>query len=719
MSKPIPPGVFGWQADEGGCFHYRVKLPLDMLATQGHRATYGMRLAGQQHEHSIVVGQRIAKTGPAVNWQHMANRGRNMLVYELDDDLYNIHPSSERPYYFYTHPETVDTVTGCLKLADLVTVSTEPLAQQIRQHNPNVVVLPNCVDESILSLPPAPLDIRGPDDKPLDFAAQGMVTVGYTSSPTHLHDFQMIRDQLVLLSQRQRNMVYLWFGESYELPVPTVSVGWISDMTAYYQHLNFDIGIAPLAPTLFNQSKCVDAETMLTTKRGVVSAASTIAGDSVWHGGRWVSVLATEQGLPRPGVAITTKDGYQIRLTPEHRMLVNGKWTCAGGIQTGDRMATEPEAVGPARYVSVPWPAEVRKSSRPDADHDTWQTAMDGPRLKITPRWGRIFGAYLGDGSVNGTVVAISCDGQDQDWIDRLMDDFRSVGLYPSTETITTWDGKPVRRRTVRVASAHLVRLLVYLGMARIKDNGRPKRVTTIPGVIWESPQDVIVEFLAGYFEADGGCARVAVHATSKDQPLIRGMQRLLLLLGIESRVWTRRYTCTTTGFNDMYWGITLRRAAVDLFAKEIGFRSARKQASLAAIVRNPASSPTYRPMQWEQEVTAVEPCWLVPIDLQVEGEVFAAAGFVSHNSHIKALEYAARGIPVVASDEQPYREFVRHGETGFLAKQPYQFGRYLRDLVNDPQMRTEMGQKARELAGHHTIQQHWGLWADAYGLGG
>jgi glycosyltransferase involved in cell wall biosynthesis len=81
----------------------------------------------------------------------------------------------------------------------------------------------------------------------------------------------------------------------------------------------------------------------------------------------------------------------------------------------------------------------------------------------------------------------------------------------------------------------------------------------------------------------------------------------------------------------------------------------------------------------------------------------------------IKALEYAALGIPVVASDVEPYRGFVVDGVTGYLAATPTDWQRRLRELINDPAARAELGAKARQLAADHTIQQHWRQWAAAY----
>jgi glycosyltransferase involved in cell wall biosynthesis len=88
---------------------------------------------------------------------------------------------------------------------------------------------------------------------------------------------------------------------------------------------------------------------------------------------------------------------------------------------------------------------------------------------------------------------------------------------------------------------------------------------------------------------------------------------------------------------------------------------------------------------------------------------------FNASKSHLKALEYAALGIPVIASDFPPYRDFVRHGETGFLVKRDHEWLKYMSELAADAELREAMGTKARELARQWTIEQGWTLWDQAY----
>jgi glycosyltransferase involved in cell wall biosynthesis len=102
-------------------------------------------------------------------------------------------------------------------------------------------------------------------------------------------------------------------------------------------------------------------------------------------------------------------------------------------------------------------------------------------------------------------------------------------------------------------------------------------------------------------------------------------------------------------------------------------------------------------------------------IDFDIGLAPLAHLTFNNSKSHIKALEYAALGIPVIASDELPYRDFVRHGETGFLVKRDHEWTQYLRALVEDVDLRERMSRRAKEAAAEWTIQRGWVRWAAAY----
>lgn len=104
-------------------------------------------------------------------------------------------------------------------------------------------------------------------------------------------------------------------------------------------------------------------------------------------------------------------------------------------------------------------------------------------------------------------------------------------------------------------------------------------------------------------------------------------------------------------------------------------------------------------------------PNYYAGLDFDIGLAPLADTPFNRSKSRIKALEYAALGIPVIASPVGEYPEFVRHGETGFLAHTPEDWARYLRLLIDDPKLRFRMGAAAREWAAEHTIQGNLQSW--------
>jgi len=81
----------------------------------------------------------------------------------------------------------------------------------------------------------------------------------------------------------------------------------------------------------------------------------------------------------------------------------------------------------------------------------------------------------------------------------------------------------------------------------------------------------------------------------------------------------------------------------------------------------------------------------------------------------LRALEMGALGIPIVASNRLPYSDYVRDGVTGFLVNSEEEWQKRLTELINDPEMREEMGANARAQASEWTIEKGWKKWEAAY----
>jgi len=67
--------------------------------------------------------------------------------------------------------------------------------------------------------------------------------------------------------------------------------------------------------------------------------------------------------------------------------------------------------------------------------------------------------------------------------------------------------------------------------------------------------------------------------------------------------------------------------------------------------------------------------------------------------SGLKAIQYMAVGIPTVASAVGAVTEIVEDGVTGFLVRSPEEWYDRLRVLLENPQLRRDMGRAARQVA--------------------
>jgi glycosyltransferase involved in cell wall biosynthesis len=90
-------------------------------------------------------------------------------------------------------------------------------------------------------------------------------------------------------------------------------------------------------------------------------------------------------------------------------------------------------------------------------------------------------------------------------------------------------------------------------------------------------------------------------------------------------------------------------------------------------------------------------------------------SAFSRAKSPVKALEYMARGVVPVASDVEPYRRFIRHGENGFLVRYEHEWLSYMTQLATDEELRLRMKAAGLETARQNTIEGHWQEWESAY----
>ena len=300
--------VGGWLADRDGVGYYRLKVPLDALERRGHAVEYDTTLRilpGRRPRSHVLVGQRVSNEGTSRQWLERAGDVRR--VFELDDDLLNVDPWSGAARAFYNDGKLRNRLLENMRSADAITVSTPYLAGVIRREyevDAPIHVLPNCLEAAVFDLPPV--------------TQAGPMTIGWAGSDTHAGDFAYVRSALRRFFGRHPGIGFTSMGVDYRHVIgapwgelrPWTPI-W-GDPVGYMRRLDWQVGIAPLAPTQFNRCKSA-LKALEYAARGMVVIASDVEPyrSFVQHGRTgylvrqdwewidWLEVLAAQPGLRR------------------------------------------------------------------------------------------------------------------------------------------------------------------------------------------------------------------------------------------------------------------------------------------------------------------------------------------------------------------------------------------------------------------------------------
>lgn len=247
--------IFGWTADSAGCGHYRMHQPLTALGKHSHSVNIQTQAQGgflrlwewreRNPATDICVGQRIVLDDRVGVWQALARFGAR--VFEIDDDMFHIDPSNPGAYSLYAKQEVRDILIRSTQEADLVTVTTAPLAEtMIRkcQLDPaRVTVVPNCMDAWLYDM-----------DRP----RRDRITIGWTGGISHDADMAVAAAPLSQFLRRNPEVDFHTIGHDFRdlIRVPNYRLSlWRQSVRQYHETIDFDIGIAPLKPSTFNRSK--------------------------------------------------------------------------------------------------------------------------------------------------------------------------------------------------------------------------------------------------------------------------------------------------------------------------------------------------------------------------------------------------------------------------------------------------------------------------------
>lgn len=192
----------------------------------------------------LIVIQRyfpLLETQPIL--QRILDSGKP-IVYEIDDLLFEV-PLSHPLYQNFQR--TVPHIRELLPKVNLVTVTTDALGERIREFNPNVITIPNFIDESAIKRPSLSSD-------PLK------TVIAFMGTPSHTPDLELIEEVLFKLHDKHKSTVQFIFwgcsGTRLEklgriVPFDDCHASFLANLSK----IHFDIGLAPLADNPFNRCK--------------------------------------------------------------------------------------------------------------------------------------------------------------------------------------------------------------------------------------------------------------------------------------------------------------------------------------------------------------------------------------------------------------------------------------------------------------------------------
>ena len=172
------------------------------------------------------------------------------LWIDYDDYLFKV-PASNPVHKIYDRDDIQNNMREIIQMADVVTVSTEFLAEKLGAMNSNTVVVPNAMDLDVLDYRKEPAPPRGP-------------IIMWRGSKTHQRDLWEYRNEILELYNKYPNTYWHflgdepWFLSEYMDKSRTTFWGSFFFLDYYkniHDHIRPQLTIVPLADHDFNHAK--------------------------------------------------------------------------------------------------------------------------------------------------------------------------------------------------------------------------------------------------------------------------------------------------------------------------------------------------------------------------------------------------------------------------------------------------------------------------------
>ena len=379
---------------------------------------------------------------------------------------------------------------------------------------------------------------------------------------------------------------------------------------------------------------CVTGDTLISTENGLVEAEELyeqgVARDVVVDGRLSEETLKEASSVYKTGekdvYQLTTQEGYELRLTADHRVMTDDGWVEAGDLGAGDTVHVQNRKGSFGRHGSA---AE-----------------------------GRVLGWLVGDGHLKDGEERAVLNFYDEDSAvsesfaadvnEVVRDPVGNADYEVGVSEITRDDGyRGAQAVEQRIRSARLYEYAEEAGLVERKHQ--------VPDSVMRGSEEMARGYLRALFSADGGVQGnvekgVSVRLTSTSTDLLKQVQQLLLNFGVFSKIYEERHEAGVQEMPDGTGGTAEyeRQADHDLvvskdnlvrFDEEIGFLLDSKQDALDERLADYDRGP-YRE-GFEATVSTVERDGREAVyDLtEPETSSFVANGLVVHNCGEQPLE--------------------------------------------------------------------------------
>ena len=267
------------------CSEIRLLRPLTHPSLGAHlQVSWGLEYGSQ--EADIVIVDRLWRPdiSPCLAQDLLSKVRRTgaRFIYAIDDNLLDMR--TEKKDWQPTEDQ-IGTVEYFLRQADCVLVTTPPLRDRFLEYNPHIAVLPNALDERLLSAGPSPDQAASVGIRNAVARVKNLVRssgrfgraknanaklIGYMGTFTHDDDLLMILPALRKVFRRHRDGVGLQIlgvvGHQQTvqalqgLPVTYLHPGaetvrYASFLPWFIRNVRWDVALAPLRDTAFNACK--------------------------------------------------------------------------------------------------------------------------------------------------------------------------------------------------------------------------------------------------------------------------------------------------------------------------------------------------------------------------------------------------------------------------------------------------------------------------------